>query len=203
MLCQSKDISYCMPTNRRREFEQLNKQRLESGERQFMNARNFAAGVLRKKETMPGEFSLHFIAYSLILDDNKALKEVPSLALKVITLNGAPSQEHALHILKELGFETGSLRSSETHAADKGWKKTASIEEVMDFIAILEDQREQQDYISDGAVIKVNSFEQQNKLGERSRTPRWAIAYKFKPDVAVTTLKGVSLQVTFHRVLLI
>ena len=70
-----------------------------------------------------------------------------------------------------------------------------TIDEVYDFVKKWEEDRAVLPYDIDGIVIKVNSFDQQNKLGYTSKFPRWAIAYKFKPDQAITQLLSVSYQV--------
>ena len=69
------------------------------------------------------------------------------------------------------------------------------IKELHQWCIQLENSRDQQDYEIDGAVVKVNTFEQQNRLGFTSKAPRWAVAFKFKAQEAITTLKEVNFQV--------
>jgi DNA ligase (NAD+) len=71
----------------------------------------------------------------------------------------------------------------------------ASIEDAVTFHANLEAKRKSLDYEIDGVVIKVNSLELQRELGEISRSPRWAIAYKFEPEQAVTAVRDIIVQV--------
>ena len=77
----------------------------------------------------------------------------------------------------------------------KKYKHSNSIEEIFEFIRDCEENRSKFPFEIDGVVVKVNSFDQREILGSTSKYPRWAIAYKFKPENIGTTLNSISLQV--------
>ncbi|NNL21610.1 MAG: NAD-dependent DNA ligase LigA [Ignavibacteriaceae bacterium] len=150
------------------DFKKLNDTRKERGEKLFANPRNSAAGTLKMQD--PKEVSrrrLNSFLYAIFsLEDN---------------LN---SQEENLEILKKLGFKVNG-----------SFKKCTSIEDVIKTCAKFEKMRDEIDYEIDGAVIKVNSIKHQNILGSIAKSPRWAVAYKFKAKQATTKIKEISWQV--------
>ena len=150
------------------DFENLNKEREKSGEKTFANPRNSTAGTLKLQDPkIVANRPLNTFLYSLIsLEDE----------LK--------SQEENLSILKKLGFKV-----------NEHYKKCSSIEEVIQVCKKFELLRDKLKYEIDGAVIKVNSIKQQNKLGSIAKAPRWAVAFKFKSKQTITKIKDIVWQV--------
>ncbi len=152
-----------------KDFQELNKRQAEQGRDTFANPRNAAAGSMRQLDyRITGQRKLHAYCYR-ILDLSE---EMP------------PAQSEALELLKEFG-----LRISPKV------KRCRDIEEAILYHRELEKQRDDLDYEIDGAVIKVNGFAYQEKLGRRATNPRWAIAYKFKPRKEVTRVENIVVQV--------
>jgi DNA ligase (NAD+) len=94
------------------------------------------------------------------------------------------SQEENLEILKKLGFRV-----------NENYQKCKSIDEINEVCRRFEKIRDELPYEIDGAVIKVNSIKQQNRLGSIAKAPRWAVAFKFKSKQAVTKIKDITWQV--------
>jgi DNA ligase (NAD+) len=150
------------------DFLQLNKEREKIGEKLFANPRNSAAGTLKMQD--PKEVDkrpLNNFVYNLISVDEEL-----------------ETQEKNLEILKKLGFKV-----------NRTYKKCGSIEEVIKTCRDFESKRDELDYEIDGAVIKVNSIKQQNILGSIAKSPRWAVAYKFKAKQAFTNINRIVWQV--------
>jgi DNA ligase (NAD+) len=151
-----------------KDFLNLNKEREERGEKLFANPRNSAAGTLKMQN--PKEVAkrpLNNFVYTLI-SVNEEFK----------------SQEENLEILKKLGFKVNDT-----------YKKCKSIDEVIKTCHNFESIRDELEYEIDGAVIKVNSIKQQNILGNIAKSPRWAVAFKFKAKQAFTTVNKIVWQV--------
>ena len=150
----------------RRAFMRLNAEREAAGEPEFANPRNAAAGSLRQLNPQITEKrSLSFFAYA-------------------VGLGAKESHSESLEMLAKYG-----LRVSE------GWKKAKDIAEVCNLIKNHEKTRTTLAYDTDGVVIKVNAAWQQNLLGATGKDPRWAVAFKFPPEQAETTLEDIILQV--------
>jgi DNA ligase (NAD+) len=151
-----------------KEFRELNERRLEAGEKTFANPRNFTAGTIKTQDPkIVAQRPLQIFVYYLLADGENL-----------------SSQSQNLSILKELGFRINQAS-----------KLCSSIEEVMAYCKELEEAREKLPYEIDGAVIKVNSVRQQKILGNVAKSPRWAVAYKFKAKQATTLLKSITWQV--------
>jgi len=151
-----------------KDFENLNKGREKNGEKTFANPRNSTAGTLKLQDPkVVSRRPLNTFTYSLISPEDE---------LK--------SQEENLLILKKLGFKV-----------NEHYKKCSSIEEVIQVCKEFEKLRDSLKYEIDGAVIKVNSIKQQNKLGSIAKAPRWAVAFKFKSKQAITKIKDIVWQV--------
>lgn len=153
----------------KKEFELLNEQREADGEVLFANPRNAAAGSVRQLDPQITALrSLDFFIYSLG------------------TVSKPLFNTHVdnLEFLKSLGLKVSPLA-----------KKFKNIEEVITFIETWEIKRDELPFEIDGMVIKVNDIEQQQNLGARARSPRWAIAYKFPPQQAITQVKEIAVQV--------
>jgi len=156
----------------KKKFEQLNKKRVENGEEAFANARNAAAGSL--KLLAPKEVSkrpLSFFAY----------------AIAQVRGAGSPENQFWVHDwLRSFGFKT----------ADKKWKWLCRSEQaVLLALEKLRIGRNKFEFEIDGAVIKLNSFEQQRHAGATAKAPRWAIAYKYAAEQAKTKLRDIVIQV--------
>jgi DNA ligase (NAD+) len=150
------------------DFLKLNKEREIAGDKLFANPRNSAAGTLKMQDPrIVSKRKLSMFAYSIISDED--------------VLN---SQSENLKLLSELGF----VVNPET-------KVCADINDALEFCRKLETKRESLPYEIDGAVIKVNSLKQQKKLGNIAKSPRWAVAYKFKARQAFSRLKDITWQV--------
>ncbi|MEJ2105527.1 MAG: NAD-dependent DNA ligase LigA, partial [Ignavibacteriaceae bacterium] len=151
-----------------KDFEKLNKERAKTGEKTFANPRNSTAGTLKLQDPkIVARRPLDTFLYSLISPGEE--------------LN---SQGENLAIIKKLGFKV-----------NPNYKKCSSIEEVIKVCHEFEKLREKLEYEIDGAVIKVNSIKQQNKLGSIAKAPRWAVAFKFKAKQATTVINDIVWQV--------
>lgn len=149
-------------------FRKLNKEREEKGEKLFANPRNFAAGSLKMQDPqVVASRRLNIFVYSLIsLEEN------------------FDSQFENLSVLKKLGFNVNPK-----------FKLCKNIDNVLEYCSELESKRNLLEYEVDGAVVKVNSLRQQRIIGNISKSPRWAVAYKFKAKQAFTKIKKISWQV--------
>ncbi len=157
-----------LPLNR---FEKLNQEREETGEEPFANPRNAAAGSLRQKDpAVTRKRPLNIFCYGIG-------------ATKGASLSGNTHTE-ILEYLKELGLKTNSEAI-----------KVKSIKNAIDACIRLEESRDSFDYEIDGAVIKVNDLNLQEQLGQKARSPRWAIAFKFKPKKEPTVIEAITLSV--------
>lgn len=149
-------------------FKQLNKEREDIGEETYANARNTASGTVKMQDS--GEVArraLDCYLYYLLGDP------IP-----------AKTHEEAIHILEKWGFNVSPT-----------YKRCKNIDEVLNYIASWEKKRADLPLDTDGVVIKVNNLEQQRTLGFTAKSPRWAIAYKYKAESVSTRLKGITYQV--------
>ncbi len=149
-------------------FDVLNLERLEAGEEPFANARNAASGSL--KLLSPAEISkrgLQCVLYSVQSEETVA-----------------DSHYEILSKLKDWGFNVSKYSSLCT-----------SIEDVDEFLKKWDVKRHSLPFATDGAVIKVDSVAVQRELGSTAKAPRWAVAYKFKAEEAITTLESVEFSV--------
>ncbi len=150
-------------------FEALNRRMTETDKKPFANPRNAASGSLRQLDTkITADRPLDLFAYEIMFAGE---------------LRPA-SQEEVLETLAEWGFRI-----------DPSVRKCADIGEAKIYHDELEAGRDELDYELDGVVIKVNQRAQQSELGERSRSPRWAVAYKFAPRQEVTKVMDIAVQV--------
>ena len=150
-------------------LKKLNKERVSNDEEPFKNTRNTASGSLKLQDSHEvSKRPLECLLYSIKAENNSTLD----------------SQFDALNKAKGWGFNVS-----------KNYTIVKSIDKVHEFVNYWEKNRNELPYDIDGIVIKVNSFLQQEILGYTSKFPRWAIAYKFKPDQAQTKLLSISYQV--------
>jgi DNA ligase (NAD+) len=150
-------------------FQELNQQRERSGESPFANPRNAAAGSLRQLDSsITAKRPLDIFCYG------------------VGQVSGQSFETHweLLESLHHLGLKVNRNR-----------KRCRKIEEVLEFHRELDDLREKLPYEIDGVVIKVNSLRLQETLGTIARSPRWALAFKFKPQEVTTVIREIVVNV--------
>lgn len=150
-----------------KDFEEFNKELIERGEEPLANPRNAAAGSLRRldpRETAERPLDIFF--YEIMHYEGDGLK--------------IETQWEALSVLKKLGLKTNPLA-----------RKCDTIEDVIKYHDEMEKRREELEYEIDGVVIKVNNLEYQERLGSKTRSPRWAIAYKFPPRKEETQIVDI------------
>jgi DNA ligase (NAD+) len=153
----------------RRAFERLNDDRESKGLSRFANPRNAAAGSLRLLEPqLTADRRLEYYTYFLLTDGRPAFD----------------SHWRSLEELRHLGFKVNP------HS-----KICNTIDEVVELCNTWESKREGLPYEIDGVVVKLDSVDQQRQLGFTAKAPRWAIAYKYPARQAVTTVKGIEVQV--------
>jgi len=153
-------------------FTKLNEQRIDIGETEFANPRNTASGTLKLQDSkVVADRGLDCYLYGLYGYD-------------------LPLEGHFESVLKaaEWGFKTPNPEKKMIY-------KTDSIEGIMKFIHFWDKNRSKLPFEIDGIVIKVNDYNQQQELGFTAKSPRWAIAYKFKAERVETFLESVSYQV--------
>jgi DNA ligase (NAD+) len=149
-------------------FERLNKERENLGEMPYANPRNFAAGTVKMQDSKEvARRPLDCFLYSLNTDKNYF-----------------KTHWESLQNLRAWGFNVSD------HT-----RLSSSIEEVLSFIKYWENERFKLSYDIDGIVIKVNSYAQQQELGFTSKSPRWAISFKYKALEVETVLEKVTYQV--------
>jgi len=149
-------------------FEKMNKDREEDEDEPFANPRNATAGTLKMQDSAEvAKRKLDNVVY-YVLGDNVQFKE----------------HYQSLQKLKEWGFKTSEYTES-----------IKDISGVHKFINKWETKRHDLPFEIDGIVIKVNSLQQQVILGSTAKSPRWAVAFKYKAEKAVTILNSISYQV--------
>lgn len=150
-------------------FRRLNKERLDKGDPAFANPRNAAAGSLRQLDSrITARRPLDIFCYG------------------VGTVTGLQFTSHwnILQTLKAFGFRVNPHIRPQT-----------GIEEILDYYRHLLDGRHEFPYEMDGVVIKVDDLALQKRLGEKSRSPRWALAYKFPATQETTRVLKIDIQV--------
>ncbi|HMS64134.1 MAG TPA: NAD-dependent DNA ligase LigA [Ignavibacteria bacterium] len=153
---------------KKEDFIKVNEEQELKGEKLFANARNTAAGTLKMKDTtVVASRALNFYSYFIYSDEVKISSHFESITL-----------------LKDLKFPVNNF-----------YKKVSNIDEVKLFCDEIEKIRDSLPYDIDGVVVKINSIEQQEILGSVSRSPRWAIAYKFKAKETETKILSIVCQV--------
>ena len=149
-------------------FERLNAERLEIGEPPLANCRNAAAGALKTQNSAAvAKRGLDCYLYYLMMDSQ-------------------PTDSH---------FENMQLAKSWGFKTSEDVKKASDISQVLDYIAYWNHERENLPYDIDGIVIKIDSISLREQLGFTAKTPRWAIAYKFKAEEAASPLISIDYQV--------
>ncbi|SHG24241.1 NAD-dependent DNA ligase LigA [Flavobacterium defluvii] len=149
-------------------FEKMNQELIEIGETPYSNPRNTASGSLK------------------LQDSAEVAKRPLECLLYTVTGNNLPfkTQFEGLESARKWGFKVPNEA-----------KLVNNMQEVFEFIDHWDVQRHKLPYETDGVVIKVNSIHSQEELGYTAKSPRWAIAYKFKSEQVSTKLKSISYQV--------
>jgi DNA ligase (NAD+) len=153
----------------RKDFEAVNADREQKGLELFANPRNTASGALKT------------------IDPNESAKKPLHILLYYVLSPGKlpfATQKESLEWLGKMGFPE-----------DKHFRLAKTIDEVFDYCEEYQAKRDKIGFDCDGVVLKINRFDQREKLGETSKIPRWAIAFKFAAQKAETTLKAITLQV--------
>lgn len=149
-------------------FKAMNEQRIRIGEEPFMNPRNTASGSLKLQDSrLVADRPLACFLYALAGEDL-----------------GVDSQMLGLEKARSWGFKVPQTAIL-----------AATVEEVFRYLDHWDQNRFDLPYEIDGVVIKINRFDQQQSLGFTAKSPRWAIAYKFQAERAITQLESVSYQV--------
>ena len=150
-------------------FKELNKKQMESGGKVFVNPRNAAAGSLRQSNPLiTKERSLVFCSYGIGEVDGEM----------------GNSQVEAMSLLRGWGLPISSEQ-----------RLVSGIDECLEYLTYIESIRDGLDYDIDGVVFKVDDLGYQMELGNRSREPRWATAYKFQAKESTTVVLGIDFQV--------
>lgn len=149
-------------------FEELNSERSQQGEQLFANPRNAASGTIKLQDSsIVAKRRLDAFLYYMLGDE-------------------LPADGHYENLLRaaQWGFKISDTT-----------KKCTTLDEIYEFIDYFDSARKELPYATDGVVLKVNSLRQQRNLGYTSKSPRWAIAYKFQAERALTRLNEVTYQV--------
>ena len=146
-------------------FDELNIQRQQENKPLFANPRNAAGGSLRQLDaSITKSRKLDQFAYTLVNPENYNITR----------------QSDSMEYLKELGF-----------SVNPHFRKCQNIDEVIEYIEEYKDKRKTLPYETDGIVIKVDDLTLYDEIGYTVKTPKWAIAYKFPAEIAVTKLKDI------------
>lgn len=155
-------------------FQKLNREQEASGEKLFANARNSTAGTLKLQDRqLVARRPLDFSAYFIRIAETGGPE-----------VFGLDTHLKSLHLLRDLGLPVS-----------RSVRLCRSMWDVIDFCNEWEEKRDELPYEIDGVVIKVNALDQQSRLGATAKSPRWAIAFKFKARQATTVLRAIHLQV--------
>lgn len=153
-------------------FNKLNQEREEAGEATFANPRNTASGTIKMQDSaIVASRGLDCYLYHVYADENVGKGHLESILEA-----------------ESWGFKVPQL-------SDKYISKAANVDEVMAFIDHWDQNRSKLPFEIDGIVIKVNDFDIQGELGFTAKSPRWAIAYKFKAERVATELQSITYQV--------
>lgn len=149
-------------------FQKMNEERIAAGEDPYMNPRNTASGSLKLQDSSEvARRPLDCLLYTIVGEHT-----------------GITTQYESLEKARYWGFKV-----------PKEARLCKSTEEVMEFINYWDEHRHELPYETDGVVVKVNSIQQQQELGYTAKSPRWAMAYKFKAERVSTVLNSITYQV--------
>lgn len=151
-----------------KEFEKINAEREANGEALMANPRNAASGTLKMQDSsVVAKRRLNCYFYQLLGENI-----------------GVSKHDEAIHLIESWGFNVSPT-----------YQKVRSIEGVLDYIEDWRDKRYLLPLDTDGVVLKINDYDQREELGFTAKTPRWAIAYKYKAESAETELLSITYQV--------
>ena len=154
-------------------FDRLNEDRIAQGDDLFANPRNAAAGTLKLQDSKEvARRRLDNYCYYMMMDGLEARYQ---------------THYESLQAARKWGFNVSNYMAI-----------CKSVEEIFDFINYWDEARHQLPFAIDGIVLKVNRYEQQQILGYTAKSPKWAIAYKFKAEEVETELQSVDFQVGRH-----
>lgn len=154
------------------QFEKTNAEREDIGEPRLANPRNAASGTLKMQDSkVVADRNLDCYLYFLLGDD-------------------LPFSSHFENIIKAAEWGIQIPNPGKNYI-----RKCGNLEEVFAFIDYWDEKRRELNFEIDGVVVKVNSYGMQQELGFTAKSPRWAIAYKFKAEKALTTLEDIQFQV--------
>ncbi|ALP53890.1 hypothetical protein Tel_12520 [Candidatus Tenderia electrophaga] len=150
-------------------FVELNKQRVERGDKPFANPRNAAAGMMRQLDSrkVAGK-PLDIFVYEII----SSSAERPA------------SHDQAINMLQRYGLKTSPEN-----------QRASSLKQIQRYHEDLAQRRDGLDYEIDGIVVKLDDYRLRAQLGSRDRNPRWALAWKFAPRAEITTLEAITVSV--------
>lgn len=149
-------------------FQKMNQERIAHGEDPYRNPRNTASGSLKLQDSA-----------------EVAKRPLDCLLYQVVT----KERKYTTHFKSLEAARTAGFKVPTTIV------QAQTIDEVLDFIHLWDEKRHDLPYETDGVVVKVNGLQQQEELGYTSKSPRWAIAYKFKAEQVSTTLHEITYQV--------
>ncbi len=149
-------------------FQKMNQERIAHGEDPYRNPRNTASGSLKLQDSA-----------------EVAKRPLDCLLYQVVT----KERKYTTHFKNLEAARTAGFKVPTTIV------QAQTIDEVLDFIHLWDEKRHDLPYETDGVVVKVNGLQQQEELGYTSKSPRWAIAYKFKAEQVSTTLHEITYQV--------
>lgn len=154
----------------KKSFLEANREKIKSGEKEFANPRNAAAGSIRQLDSkVAAKRNLDFMAYFIPNPEDYGIK----------------TQKESLELLRKLGFVTNYKLN--------GYAK--NVKDITNYIDSLSEKRDNLPFEIDGVVLKVDNLEDEKRLGFTSRVPRWGIAYKFPAKEVLTTLKEIKFTV--------
>ena len=159
-------------------FTEINKNRMEHGEKIFANPRNVAAGTMRNFD--PSEVArrgLRVFAYDLISTQLVS-------AGKGFSGDTVSRQSEVLPVLRSFGLPV-----------EPNWRSCNGINEVMDFCRAWSESRHSLDFETDGVVVKLDELALRDRMGATAKFPRWAIAFKFPPEQVTTKLISIKVNV--------
>ncbi|WP_194774322.1 NAD-dependent DNA ligase LigA [Pararhodonellum marinum] len=152
----------------KKEFDKINAEREKSGDPLLANPRNAASGTLKMQDSsVVAKRRLNCYFYQLIGDENLVSRH-----------------DQAIHQLEKWGFNVSQT-----------YKNCTDIQSVLSFIESWREKRHHLPLDTDGVVLKVNDYQQREILGFTAKIPRWAIAYKYKAESALSTIRNITFQV--------
>lgn len=155
------------------DFEKTNEEQAAAGKKLFANPRNCAAGTLRQSDPkIAAKRNLQVIIFNV--------QECDAPTGHALNMDG--SHWRQMTYLDQLGFKTAKAYH------------TKDVEDTLAGIKYIGDGRYELDYPIDGAVVKVDELSLRRTLGDRTKTPKWAVAFKYPPEEKATTLRNIVLQ---------